>query len=122
VPASATETSASAQPVPSGSAARIATILKNGGFGERFTALAARAATISWYQVPGDARVAAAKAVLVATGRRIFHEAGKGTVAIRLTNKGRQLLMHATQLKLTAKSTFSASGEPAISTKRAFTL
>jgi hypothetical protein len=114
--------SLSAHVVPSGSAARITTILKNGGFAERFTALAAGTATISWYGVPPSAQAAAAKAVLVATGSHIFHKAGTGTVAIRLTTRGRQLLMHATSVKLTAKGTFNAPGEPAITTKKAFTL
>jgi hypothetical protein len=114
--------SLSAQVVPAGSAARVAAILRKGGFGERFNALAAGTATISWYQVPMGAHLAAAKAVLVATGSRIFRTAGTGTVAIRLTSRGRQLLTHATSAKLTAKGTFSAPGEPVITTKKAFRL
>ena len=110
---------------PSGKAAKIAALLKGGGFTVVFKALEAGTAVINWYQVPPGAKLAKKakpKPVLVATGRRTFSAAGTATIKIKLTAAGKRLLKHAKKLKLTAKGTFTPTGKAPITATRTFVL
>jgi hypothetical protein len=111
---------------PSGKAAKIAALVKSGGFAVVFKALAPGTVVIDWYQVPPGAKLLARKAkpkpVLVAAGQRVFSAAGTATIKIKLTAAGIRLLKHAKQLKLTAKGTFTPTGKAHITTTRVFVL
>ena len=88
---------------PSGKGAKIAAVLKDGGFGVRFKVLEAGAAVIDWYEVPAGAKLAKKakpKPVLVGAGQRTFTAAGTATIKIKLTAVGKNLLRHARQLRL----------------------
>jgi hypothetical protein len=89
-----------------------------------FEALEPGSLVIDWYQVPAGAKLAKAKRkpVLVASGRATFSAAGTETVKLKLTTAGKNLLKHASRLKLTAKATFTPSGKTAISTTKTFSL
>jgi hypothetical protein len=52
-----------------------------------------------------------ARATLVATGRAHFARAGKVTIAIKLTAKGKRLLRHAKRFPLTFKATVTPTGQ-----------
>ena len=107
----------------SGRAARIAQLLKHGGFVLTFTAPSAGHLVISWYLVPKGAHLAKAKKpVLVATARVTFHNAGKTKVKVTLTSKGRKLLKGSKHLKLTAKAGFTPAGGTMTSTTRPISL
>jgi hypothetical protein len=111
------------QLVPSGRAARIAALLKSGGFKELFKAPAAGTAVIDWYYLPRGARIAKKAApVLVASGRLGFASAKTATIKIRLTATGRRLLSHSKRIRLTAKCIFTPVGEKAITVYKAFQL
>jgi hypothetical protein len=112
------------QLTPSGKAAKIAALLKSGGFTLSFKALEAGTAMIDWYEVPLGAKLAKAKAksVLVAAGQRTFSAAGTAKITIKLTAAGKRLLKHAKQLKLTGKGTFTPTGKPHITTTKVFVL
>ncbi len=100
------------QLIPSGKAAMIATLLKNGGLTMPFKALEAGTLSVQWYEVPSGAKLAKhskAKPVLVASGQMSFPAAGTSQVKVRLTAAGKRLLKHAKQLKLTAKGVFTAN-------------
>jgi hypothetical protein len=106
------------QLVPSGKAAKIATLLKSGGVTMSFKALEAGTLTIGWYEVPPGAKLAKktkVKPVLVASGQKSFAGAGTGTITVKLTTAGKRLLKHAKQLRLTAKGTFTAPGTASVS-------
>jgi hypothetical protein len=80
-------------------------------------ALTAGTAVVEWYEPQRGG-----KAVLIASGRRSFTAAGTATIAVELTAAGRQELLHAKHLVLTAKGTFTpAAGSPVTAT-RPFTL
>jgi Putative Ig domain/Regulator of chromosome condensation (RCC1) repeat len=113
-----------AQLVPSGRAAKIATLLQRNGYVVSFAALRAGVVVIDWYRVPKGAQLAARKAtpVLVGAGKRRFAAAATLPITVRLTAKGRQLLAKATRLRLTARGAFSATGTSAIIAIRRFTL
>ena len=111
--------------VPSGPAAKIAALLKHGGFATRFAALEAGLATISWFQVPPGAKLAKkAKRtpVLVASGRLSFTAPGSRLLKLKLTSAGRRLLKHAMRLKLVARGSFTPSGGSAVTATRLFLL
>jgi hypothetical protein len=113
------------QLTPSGKAAKIAALLKSGGFTVVFKALEAGTAVINWYQVPPGAKLAKKakpKPVLVAAGKRTFSAAGTATIKIKLTAAGKRLLKHAKKLKLTAKGTFTPTGKAPITATRTFVL
>jgi hypothetical protein len=110
---------------PSGKTAKIAALLKRGGFSLAFKALEPGAAVIDWYQVPPGAKLAKKtkrKPVLVAAGRRTFSAATTTTIKINLTSTGKRLLKHAKRLKLTAKGTFTPTGSAAITKTKVFVL
>ena len=106
-----------------GNAAKIAQLLKHGGYVLSFTAPSAGRLVISWYFLPKGAHLAKAnKPVLVATASVIFHHAGRAKAKIALTSKGRQLLKTIKQLKLTVQGSFTPTGETTISTTKPITL
>jgi hypothetical protein len=106
------------QLTPSGKAAKIAALLKAGGFALAYKTLEAGSAVIEWYQLPPGAKLAKnsnnnnnkKKPVLVAAGQLTLTAAGTATLKIRLNAAGKRLLSHATQVKLSAKSTFTPTG------------
>ncbi len=113
------------QITPRGKAAKIASLLKTGGFTLTFKALEAGTAVIDWYHVPHGVKLAKktkARPVLVASGKLTFSAAGTATIKINLTAAGRRLLKHAKRLKLTAKDTFTPIGKTPISATKVFVL
>jgi hypothetical protein len=107
---------------PAGKLAKIAAILKAGGYEVSFTALEAGRVTIGWYLVPPGVHLAKASTVLVASGRATFASAGKKTIKLKLTGAGKKLLKGSNQVKLTSKGTFTASGQAQIVARKTFTL
>ena len=80
------------QLIPSGKAAMIAMLLKNGGLTMPFKALEAGTLSVQWYEVPSGAKLAKcskAKRVLVASGQISFSAAGTGQIKVRLTAAGK---------------------------------
>jgi hypothetical protein len=113
------------QLTPAGKGARIAALLKAGGFTIRFMALEAGTGLIAWYELsPGAklARTTKAKPILVASGQASFSTAGTKGVKIKLTAAGRRLLGSSKHVKLTAKGTFTPTGERSVSVTKAFLL
>jgi hypothetical protein len=114
------------QITPSGKAAKIAALLRRGGFTVTARALEAGTAVIDWYEVPSGAKLAQhmkAMPILVASGRRTFAAAGTATIKVKLTGAGRRALKHKKQLKLTALGTFTPGREvPPITATGTFVL
>ena len=107
----------------SGRAAKIAQLLKHGGYTVSFTALSAGHLVIGWYFVPKGAHLTkATKPTLVATAIVTVRRAGKTAVKIALTGKGRQLLKHSKRLKPTAKGSFTPPSAATTSTTKTITL
>ena len=110
---------------PTGRSARIAALLKRGGFTISFRALEPGTAAIDWYEVPHGSKVAKntrPKPVLVGAGRLRFAAAGTANIRIRLTGAGKRLLSHSRQLRLTARGTFTPTGETPVTATRTFLL
>ena len=115
----------SAHLLPSGKAAKIAAILKHGGFAGKLSALQAGVATISWFKLPPGAKLAKKakpKPILVASGSVRFGAAGTSTVKLKLTRAGKRLLKHSKRLKLTARGAFTPTGGATVTAKRSFVL
>jgi hypothetical protein len=110
------------QLAPKGTPAKVGAVLKAGGYKLSFAALESGTVVIGWYYVPPGARLAAAKTVLVASGRATFAGAGTKTIKLKLTAAGKKMLKHANQLKLTSKGVFSAPGQAQIVVRKTFTL
>lgn len=110
---------------PSGKAARIAALLKRGGFAVLFRALEAGTAVIDWYELPAGATLAKKarpKPVLVGAGHQTISAPGTATIKIRLTPAGKRLLKHAKTLKLTAKGIFTPAGKTPVRATKVFVL
>ena len=108
---------------PGGNAAKVATLLKTGGFTITFKALEAGTAVIDRYQVPPAATLAKkskAKPILVASGRATFSAAGTAKIEIKLTAAGKHLLKSNKRLKLTAKGIFTPTGKRTVIATKAF--
>jgi hypothetical protein len=110
------------QLAPHGKGAKLANLLKAGGYVASFNAPAAGTVAISWYEVQKGAHLSAAHPVLVATGTANAAGAGTLKIKVKLTTKGKQLLRHAHGLKLTAKASFTQTGKAAVVVSKAFTL
>jgi hypothetical protein len=113
------------QLTPSGKKAKIAALLKSGGFTVAFKALEAGTVVINWYYLPPGAKLAKKakpKPVLVASGKLTFSAAGTAKVKLKLTAAGKSLLKHAKKLKLTAKGTFTPTGKTPITASKTFVL
>lgn len=102
---------------PSGNAAKIATLKRKGAYPMRFGALIAGSVRVSW-----SYKSAKARRITVAAGRATISRAGTVTVKIGLTSAGRRLLKHAGHIRMTAKGSFLAAGQPTIVAAQAFTL
>ena len=107
---------------PTGSAAKIGAILKN-GYKAPFVAKAAGQVTGAWYFVPKGAHVAGKpKPVLVASGHTTVKKPGKPSLKLRVSKKGKALLKKAKKIKLTAKGTFTPAGGKKLVVKRTIKL
>jgi hypothetical protein len=109
---------------PSGKGAKIATLLKKGGYTLSFKALSAGRVVIDWYYVPKGAKVSTLKPkpVLVATGKASFSKASLVKLTIKLTQSGKQMLKRAKSLKLTSKGTYTPAGKAAVVATKTITL
>jgi hypothetical protein len=99
------------QLVPSGQAAKIGALLKNGGLAMPFTALEAGTLSVQWYELPVGAKLSKttkAKPVLVAVGELVFSGAGTGQLKVKLTSAGRRVLREAKRVGLTVTGKFAA--------------
>jgi hypothetical protein len=114
------------QLLPGGKAARIGALLKSGLFKQRFKALEAGTEVVKWYYLPPGAKLAKAskrpQPLLVASGSIVFRSAGSAEMKIRLSSLGRALLKRSKRLRLTAVSTFTTAGEPAVTASASFQL
>ncbi len=110
--------------VPSGEAARIAALLKKGGYTLVFNALGAGRLLINWYYLPKGATIsrATAKPVLIASGSASFSGPGMVKLTIKLTATGKRMLKATKSMKLTAKGTYTPPGNPAVVANKTFTL
>jgi hypothetical protein len=110
---------------PTGAAAKVGAILKAGAYPAALKAPSAGTAGIAWYQVPAGAHVARAKPVLVASGTKTLTKAGKVTLKVKLTPKGKALLKKVKrghQLKLTGKGSFTPKGGKKTTKQKSFSL
>jgi hypothetical protein len=111
--------------LPSGKSAKIAAILKSGGYVAKVTLPEAGTQTITWYYVPKGAKVARKKKakpkpVVIATGSKKLTKAGKATLKVKLTKTGKAMLKKVKKghkLKLTAKGAFKAKGSKKTTSK-----
>ena len=111
--------------VPSGKGARIAALLQHGGYAVSLRAPEAGTLAIAWYLVPSGGHLTAGSGhvrPLVAIGRASCPAGRAVKVMIKLTGKGRQLLMRAKQIKLTAKASFTPTGRAAVVTLKLIAL
>jgi subtilase family serine protease len=114
-----------AQLTPSSKTARIAALLKASGLSLALKALEPGVIVIDWYELPPGAKLAKKtkpKPLLVASGQLKFSAAGTKTLKLKLTAAGKALLKRSKHVKLTAKGTFTPSGEAAVSATKPFTL
>jgi beta-galactosidase len=117
---------------PKGAPARLARLLKNSGYTFTFTAPSTGKLVIDWYFVPKGSRLNAADAggarspkrtpVLVASAATSIKRAGRQTVKVKLTRRGRSLLKPARRERLTAVARFTAIGSSTVRTTRVITL
>jgi fibronectin-binding autotransporter adhesin len=105
--------------VARGSGARIAALLKLGGYRFSFSSPGSTHLAISWYR-PASAPGAQGKGLLVASVSAGLQ--GTSSVKLALTAKGRQALKRAKHLRLTAHGTLSLTGGPPIAATRSFTV
>jgi hypothetical protein len=108
--------------VPSGTRARIATLLRTGAIPLAFKAPRAGRAVVSWYASPAARQGRKAKPVLVARGSHTFTRAGTATIRMRVTAAGRRLLNRLRRVRLTAKGTFTPAGGKPVAATKAFVL
>jgi hypothetical protein len=99
-----------------GNGARIAALLKHGGYAFSFAAPSAGRLVISWY------RRSHGKKILVATALVLFHKSGTARIKVLLTGKGRGLLTRASRMKLTASGAFTPTGKGTVSASRVIVL
>jgi hypothetical protein len=107
---------------PGGKLGRIASVREHRGYRVTFDAPAGGAVVISWYEIPKGAHLASAKFVLVASGRATFTAKSEVKLTLKLTTRGKSLLKHARQVKLTARATFTPAGRSPVTVTRSFTL
>jgi hypothetical protein len=107
---------------PGGKTGRIASVRKRRGYVATFDAPAGGAIAISWYELPKGAHLAGAKPILVASGRATVVAKGVVKVTLKLTARGRSLLKHGHQVKLTGRGTFTPAGGSPATVVKPFTL
>jgi hypothetical protein len=108
--------------LPSGKAGRIASVRKHRGYQVTFNAPAPGVVVISWYELPKGVHLASAKPILVATGRMTVTTKGTVKVMLKLTARGKGLLKHGRQIKLTGRGAFTLAGRSPVVVTKAFTL
>ncbi len=97
---------------PRGAAARIAKLLKRGGYTFSFDAPSSGKLVIDWdYHPPRKGRHRKPRPVRVAARTASIRKAGRVKVTIKLTKRGRALLAHARRVKLTATVRFTPIGQ-----------
>jgi hypothetical protein len=107
----------------SGKHANIGQLLKHGGYSVSFSAPSAGQLLISWYLAAKGPSVTSARSrVLVAGAGVAFHQAGKATVKVALTGKGRQLLRQAKHLTITVMTSFTPSDYGTVTRVKRFAL
>jgi lysophospholipase L1-like esterase len=116
--------SLSAALVPHGKSAKIAAILKAGGYTTSLRALAAGNATVHWYLPPHGQLTMGGnrKPLLVATGNVSFHNAGTRNLKLKITPAGKRFLRHSNRVQLAASGTFTPTGKHPILATKTFTL
>jgi hypothetical protein len=107
---------------PSGKLGRIASVRQHRGYQVTFNALGGGEVVISWYELPKGAHLASAKPVLVASARATFTTKGEVKLTLKLTARGKSLLRHARQVKLTGRGVFTPAGGSPITVTKPFTL
>jgi hypothetical protein len=111
--------------VPTGKLAKIAALVKHGGYTFSFAAPSAGRLVLDWYFVPAGAHVTRGtkpKPVLVASVTVAVHKSGKVKVKLKLTSQGRKLLKSAGREKLTVKASFAPTGHATRTTLTKITL
>jgi hypothetical protein len=102
--------------VPSGSAAKISSIVRHGTYKFFYAAPGAGALTIDWYHRSGSRRT------LVASARTTAVKARRLVLEVKLTTAGRSALERARQLELIYVVTFKPRGHTAVSRSGRFAL
>ena len=98
--------------VPRGAAARIAKLLKRGGYTFRFEAPSSGKLVIDWdYAPPRKRHARKPKPVRVAARTVSIKKAGRVAVKLKLTKRGRHLLQHAKRERLTVRVSFTPIGQ-----------
>jgi hypothetical protein len=89
--------------------ARIKSVIKVGGYKFSFTAPEAGTLELQWKQAPAKGAHGSAKRkpVVIARSSTLFTGARKGTVSLKLTRQGRQLLKGKKRISLTVTATFA---------------
>jgi hypothetical protein len=106
-----------------GQAARIAALLRSGGFKARFKAPEAGMTVVRWYYIPPVKLTGGtAPPVLIASGRLRFRTAGTAALTIRLTAAGIRALRGVRRMRLTATFVFTPVGGRSERTSRTFEL
>jgi hypothetical protein len=100
-----------------GKTAKIAALLRHGGYLVQWNAPSAGRLTISWYQVGSHGR-----RILIASATHSFTRSGPATFLVALTPAGSRLLRSAHRVRLSATASFGPAGVPATSTEHGFTL
>jgi inosine-uridine nucleoside N-ribohydrolase len=100
-----------------GAGAAIRALLKHGGYSFSFTAPSAGRLAILWYHAAGRGR-----RLLVGTVTVAFLRAGRATIKLVLTGKGRKLLRGAKSVSLTATGSFTPVGQGATRASKTFRL
>ncbi len=108
--------------VPSGKAAKAASLLKAGGYTLTFKAPERGAVILSWYLVLHGAKLATAKPTLVATAKLTFSAAGSKKIKLELTTAGKRLLKSHGSTKLTGLGSFTPTGKSAVTVTKGFVL
>jgi hypothetical protein len=111
--------------VPRRGAARLARVLKSGGYTIAFKAPEPGTAVVTWYRPAPGARLGKrrrTRPVTIASGTLTFSEAGEKKLKLELTPAGRSLLEHSRRLSLTATGTFTPEGQAAVDVTKRFVL
>jgi beta-galactosidase len=97
---------------PRGPAARIAKLLKRNGYTFRFDAPSSGKLVIDWdYAPPRKRHARKPKPVRVAARTLSIKKAGRISVKLKLTKRGRRLLAHAKRERLTVRVSFTPIGQ-----------
>ena len=110
---------------PGGKNAKIAALLRAGGYPFSFTAPSGGTLSLAWYYLPKGAHLArhkVARPKLVAAGTAGLTRAGPARIKLRLTAAGRAALAHATALDVISKVSYTPTGGAQVLKTRRFTL